>query len=239
VDTPALSPLRLISSMATRHLLAALAEQGAMAGLPLVTVESVGGVEAARRVAAGERLDLVLLAQDAVQRLAQAGHVWPQTLVPVLRSPMAVAVPAGAPRPDVRTEASLRAAVAALHPAGAGAASAPAIGWSTGPSGAHLQALLHRWGLAPRLVQAPPGVPVAALLARGDVALGFQQLSELTGVPGVDVLGTLPPGAAQDTVFAGAVARTATCPEAAARWLAWAASPEHAALRHAFGMADV
>lgn len=218
--------------MATRHWLAAVAEQGAIAGMPVVALESVGGVDAARRVAAGEPFDLVLLAQDAMQRLMEAGHLQPGTLTGVLRSPMAVAAPAAGARPDVATEAALRAAVAAAAEAGQG------IGWSTGPSGAHLQALLQRWGLAPPLVQAPPGVPVAALLARGEVALGFQQLSELAGVPGVAVLGTLPPGAAQDTVFAGAVARSARCPDAAWRWLDWIASGDHTALRRAFGMAD-
>jgi molybdate transport system substrate-binding protein len=219
--------------MATRHWLAALAEQGAVAGMPPVAVESVGGVDAARRVAAGEAFDLVLLAQDAMQRLMDDGHLLPGTLTGVVRSPMAVAVAAGAPRSDIGTEAALREFVAAAAAAG------QAIGWSTGPSGAHLQALLQRWGLAPPLLQAPAGVPVAALVARGEVALGFQQLSELSGVPGVAVLGTLPPGAARDTVFAAAVARTARCPEAARRWLAWAASAEHTALRQAYGMADV
>jgi molybdate transport system substrate-binding protein len=68
--------------------------------------------------------------------------------------------------------------------------------------------LLERWGvageLASRLVQAPAGVPVAALLAQGRVELGFQQLSELIGIDGVDVLGTLPPGADFVTTFSAA-----------------------------------
>jgi molybdate transport system substrate-binding protein len=108
---------------------------------------------------------------------------------------MAVAIRSGAPQPDIRTEAALREAVA----------TAASVGYSTGPSGNHLLALIERWGLkealAPRLVQAPPGVPVATLVARGDAALGFQQMPELAGQPGIEVLGTLPGAAAQITTF--------------------------------------
>src|SRR5690606_37393516 len=103
------------------------------------------------------------------------------------------AVRAGAPRPDIGTGDALRAAVLA----------APSIGYSTGPSGVALQALFARWGIADevkqRTVQAPPGVPVGTLIARGEVALGFQQRSELIHVEGIDILGPLPADIAIDT----------------------------------------
>ena len=92
------------------------------------------------------------------------------------------------------------------------------IGYSTGPSGRHLARLLERWGIAsaigPRLVEAPPGVPVGTLVARGDVDLGLQQLSELMHVPGVDVVGVLPPEIQEVTVFAGAVCARSAQPAA-------------------------
>lgn len=95
--------------------------------------------------------------------------------------------------------------------------------------------MIQEWGLADeldgRLVQARPGVPVARSLADGDVDLGFQQLSELVGAPGVRILGVMPPDCAIDTVFAGAVATTATDPAGAARLLAWLASDATCALR--------
>jgi hypothetical protein len=76
--------------------------------------------------------------------------------------------------------------------------SARTIGFSTGPSGVALQQLFERWGIAevvrPRVVQAPPGVPVGTLITRGDVELGFQQLSELMHLEGIDVIGPMPPG---------------------------------------------
>lgn len=149
-------------------------------------VESVGGVDAARRVAAGEAFDVVVLASDAIDRLLAAGHLVAGSKVDLVRCDVAIAVPEGAPHPSVADEAGLRAAVSA----------ASRIALSTGPSGTALVKLFERWGLADavrdRLVQAPPGVPVGRLLAEGAADIGFQQFSELLGLPGIAVLGTMP-----------------------------------------------
>ena len=84
------------------------------------------------------------------------------------------------------------------------------IGYSTGPSGTALVQMIDSWGMAEelggRMIQAKPGIPVARALADGDVDLGFQQLSELLGQPGVRILGVMPDDCAVDTVFSGAVA---------------------------------
>ena len=75
-----------------------------------------------------------------------------------------------------------------------------AIGYSTGPSGGALLKLFERWGMAESirtsLVQAPPGTPLGTLIKAGDVELGFQQMSELVHVEGVDVIGPMPPSGA-------------------------------------------
>lgn len=187
-----------ISSMATRQVLAELARAFEQRGGCEVAIESVGGVDAARRVQAGEPFDVVILASDAIDRLIAAGHVV-GARVDLVRSPVAIAVRKGTPRPDVTSEEAVRRAVlAARH-----------ISYSTGPSGLHLARLFERWGIAqqikPRIVQAPPGVPVGSLVARGDVELGFQQLSELMHLEGIDVLGTLPEGIQYITVFSAGV----------------------------------
>jgi molybdate transport system substrate-binding protein len=215
--------------MATRALLADLATvYTAQTGVQ-VAIESVGGVDAARRVAAGEAFDLVLLASDALDRLATAGHVHPGR-TDYVHSPVAVAVPAGAPMPDIASEAALKAAVQA----------APTIGYSTGPSGQHLLRLFERWGLAAELasrtVQAQPGVPVGSQVASGEVALGFQQLSELQGLPGITVVGLLPADCAFITTFSGGVAAASAQTDAARAFLAFLDTPSTAPTKQRHGM---
>jgi molybdate transport system substrate-binding protein len=224
------SPLTGISSMATRALLGALAADCAAQGGPAVAFESVGGVDAAKRVAAGERFDVVVLASDAIARLAAGGHVDAASVTPLVRSGVAVAVRAGAPVPGLGDEAAVRAAVLA----------APRIGYSTGPSGTALLQLFERWGVAEtlreRLVQARPGIPVARLVADGECELGFQQLSELLNVPGITIAGDLPDAIQITTVFSAAVCRTATQPDTARALIAHLSSPDTADTKRRHGM---
>ena len=199
MSSPDTSPaLSGISSMATRALLAELtAAFTRETGVP-VNISAVGGVDAAKRVAAGEAFDVVVLASDALDKLIAAGHLPAGSRVDLVRSPVAVAVQAGAALPDISSAAALRTAVLA----------AKSLSVSTGPSGTFLLQLFERWGIAdtiqPRLVQAPPGVPVGTLVARGEVELGFQQLSELLPLPGIAIVGTLPGDAACITTFSAA-----------------------------------
>jgi molybdate transport system substrate-binding protein len=87
-----------------------------------------------------------------------------------------------------------------------------------------------------QVVIAPPGVPVASLVARGEIELGFQQLSELAGTDGVDVLGTLPSDIQSLTTFSGGVARTSGQPDAARRLLEFMTASELADLKRRHGM---
>jgi molybdate transport system substrate-binding protein len=151
--------LSLISSMATRALLADLVAQFEATSEAKITVESVGGVDAARRVQAGEAFDIVVLAAAAIDELSAAGRIVPGSRTDLVASGVAVAVRSGSPRPDISSEDALRRAVA----------EATSLGYSTGPSGVYLTRLFERWGLADaikeRIVQAPPGVPVGTLVA--------------------------------------------------------------------------
>jgi molybdate transport system substrate-binding protein len=226
-----MTTLRLISSMATKPLLADLvALYQAQAPDIQVLVESVGGVDAAKRVQAGETFDGVVLASDAIDKLMASGHVLAGSRADLVRSGVAVAVPAGQAVPDISTEAALKAAVLA----------APTLGYSTGPSGVQLAKQFEAWGIAneiaPRIVQAKPGVPVGSLVALGEVALGFQQLSEMLGVQGITIVGGLPPAVEIITTFSGSVAATSSHPEAVRTMLAFWASAACAETKVRHGM---
>jgi molybdate transport system substrate-binding protein len=136
-----------------------------------------------------------VLAEDALGRLAADGIVLANSQRVFARSATAVAVPSGRPLPPRCDEAAIRSLVA----------NARAIGLSTGPSGVAVRTLLRSWGFDHKppgwIVEAPPGVPVAHLLARGDVDLGFQQLSELLGERSITIIGPVPASLLPMTAF--------------------------------------
>lgn len=217
--------------MATRQVLAELGAAFEQRAACAVAIEAVGGVDAAKRVAAGEAFDVVILASDAIDKLIAAGHLQAGSRVDLVRSEVAIAVQAGAAVPDVGSEEALQRAVLAAR----------SISYSTGPSGVALAALFERWGIAEqvraRTVQAPPGVPVGSLIAKGEVALGFQQLSELIHVEGIDIVGPLPAPVQIDTVFSAGVVAGSPNADAVRRLLAFMASPEAADAKRRQGMA--
>ena len=228
--------LTLISSMATKQVLAeliALYRHTLGAAAPAIELTSVGGVDAAKRIAAGEPFDGVVLGRDALDKLIASGHVLADSRVDIVRSGVAVAVPAGAPHPDLSREESVKQAVLAAR----------TLGYSTGPSGVALAKLFERWGIAeqiaPRIITPPPGVPVGSLIASGEVALGFQQLSELMHLDGIEVVGPLPAEIQIETVFAGGVVVRSGRAEAVRGVLGFMASTETARVKRESGMAGV
>ncbi|MBX9611836.1 MAG: substrate-binding domain-containing protein [Burkholderiales bacterium] len=223
--------------MATRQLLAELATAFEQQSGVRVVFESVGGVDAARRVQAGEVFDVVVLASDAIDKLIASGQLRADSKVDLARSGVAMAVRAGAPLPDIGSEDAVRQAVL----------DAPSLSCSTGPSGVALAKLFERWGIAGeiqgRMVQAPAGVPVGTLVARGEVALGFQQLSELLHVPGITIVGPLPPAIQITTTFSAALpaasaSADADQAEAVQALLRYMASPGAAGAKQRQGMAS-
>ncbi|MEI8029693.1 MAG: substrate-binding domain-containing protein [Comamonadaceae bacterium] len=219
--------------MATRLLLADLVQAFRRHASLRVAIESVGGVDAARRVQAGEAFDFVILASDAIDKLIAEGHVQADSKVDLVRSGVAVAVRAGAPRPDISTEEALHKTV--RH--------ARSISYSTGPSGVALARLFERWGIAVdiqnRIVTPPPGIAVGTLVASGEVELGFQQLSELMHLEGINVLGPLPPAIQIITTFCAGVCTGTRQVELVRAMLDYMNSPEAAAAKHRHGMEPV
>ncbi len=225
-------PVRGISSMATKLLLEHIGAAYVQRTGQAVHIESVGGVDATRRVQAEEAFDVVLLARDAIERLVASGHLQGDSLVDWVNSPVAIAVSAHASQPDISTPAALKQALLAV----------PSISYSTGPSGHFLAQLFSQWGIAEamnaKLVVPPPGQPVGSLVASGRVALGFQQRSELQGVAGITVLGNLPEGAACITTFSAGIP-VGVEPDKAKlveAYMHFLQSPETAAMKTALGM---
>jgi molybdate transport system substrate-binding protein len=222
--------IKAISSMATRQVLAELAEAWQRRSGDSVAIESVGGVDAAKRVQAGEAFDAVFLAADAIDKLVAAGRVIAGSKVDLFRSPVAIAVRAGSAHPHIATEAELRQAVL----------DARSIGYSTGPSGVALVKLFERWELAEqlksRIVQAPAGVPVGSLVASGDVALGFQQLSELMHLKGIEVVGPMPQTVQIVTTFSAGICAASSQTDAVRRLLDFMASADCADAKRRHGM---
>lgn len=225
------TPILGISSMATRQVLAELVDAYQQHSGQRVAIESVGGVDAAKRVQAGEAFDVVILASDAIDKLIASGQVLAGSKVDLVHSAVAVAVRAGAPRPDISSEAAMRAAVL----------QARNLSYSTGPSGVALATLFERWGIAEqiksRIVTPPPGVPVGSLVAKGEVELGFQQLSEMLNLEGITVLGTLPPAIQIITTFSAGICAASKQADAVRAMLAYMASPAAADAKRRQGMA--
>jgi molybdate transport system substrate-binding protein len=219
-----------ISSMATRQLLTELVADYQKQTDIDIQIESIGGVNAAKRVQAGEAFDVVFLSSEAIDQLIASDHIDPTSKVNLVNSGVAVAVKAEAAAPDISSEAALKAAVLA----------AKTISYSTGSSGVALAKLFERWGIAeqiaPHIVQAPPGVPVGSLVAKGEVELGFQQLSELIHLDGINIVGPLPPEIQITTTFSAGVCTASTQTGAVRGMLAYMTSTAASAAKLRQGM---
>jgi molybdate transport system substrate-binding protein len=206
-----------LSSMATRHILADLARDYEARHGTRVEIRSMGGVEAAKSLRAGETTDVVVLASKVMAILETEGHLAKGETKDFARSEIGIAVGKGSALPSVASEKAVKQVML----------NARKLCYSTGPSGDHLKALCEKWGVAPeRVLIAPPGVPVAALVANGDADLGFQQLSELIGQQGIEVVGPLPPEIQAVTVFSVGIATMSADPEGARAFVAYLASVE-------------
>ena len=122
---------------------------------------------------------------------------------------------------------------------------AKSISYSTGPSGMYLASLFEKMGIADQLqaktVVPPPGKPVGSLVASGEVEIGFQQLSELINIDGIEVLGTLPLEIAYITTFSAGIpaAASETTAQAVRQFLKFANSAQATPIKQSQGMTPV
>jgi len=190
-----------------------------------------GGVTAtAKRVADGEVADVVMLPAAQIDELIKLGKIVPDSRVNVASSGIGVAIRAGAPKIDAASSDGIRKALLAAR----------TIAYSAGPSGIHMERLIARWGLTDqlkaRIVPPIPNVPIGEVVARGDADIGFQQVSELLPVKGIDYLGALPADIQEITVFSAGVHKAAGPTDAARALLKFLTAPEAAAIIRKTGM---
>jgi molybdate transport system substrate-binding protein len=189
-----------------------------------------GGVnEVANRVAQGEVADIVILPEKQINELIQAGKIDAGAKASVARSGVGLAIAAGAAKIPVTSEAIKEALL-----------NAKTISWSTGPSGVHMQEVVRAWGIEDRVkskvVIPPPDTPVGVVVARGGAEIGFQQVSELLRIDGVQYLGPLPADIQETTVFSAAVHKNAAQAEAARALVQYLSAPEAAPAIRKTGM---
>lgn len=195
-----------------------------------VTTNWGGVTEVAKRVADGETADIVILPIAQIDDLIARGKLVKASRVVVAKSGVGVAVRKGMPKIDISSGEALRKALLA----------AKSIAYSTGPSGAHMADLIRKWGIAGQLkgkiIISPADTPVGIVVARGGADIGFQQVSELVHVQGIDDLGPLPADIQETTVFAAALHKHARSPDAARALIKFLSAPAAAAVIKNAGM---
>lgn len=178
------------------------------------------------RLRAGEPADVVIMVGASIDDLGRNGLVQAASKVDLARSQIGMVVRAGAAAPDIGSVDAFRRVLL----------SATSIAYSDSASGIYLSTtLFEKLGIADqvkgkaRKVRGPPsGEPVAAVVARGDAEIGFQQVSELLHVPGVTLVGPIPTELQQETFFSAALGHAARESAAATALIRFLASPEAA-----------
>ncbi len=171
------------------------------------------------RLERNEAIDVVIMAAPALDILIKQGKVKANSRVDLVQSAIGMAVKAGAPKPDISTLDALKQTLLA----------AKSIAYSDSASGVYLATeLFPKLGIADQIKSKTKKIeadPVGGVVAKGDAEIGFQQISELRPVKGIDIVGELPPGAQRITTFAAGIPATSKQPEAAKALIQWLASP--------------
>jgi molybdate transport system substrate-binding protein len=171
------------------------------------------------RLDRGEAIDVVIMFAPALAGLIKAGKVRPDSAVDLVRSGIGMAVQAGALKPDISTVDALKRTLLA----------AKSIAYSDSDSGVYLSTeLFPKLGIAGQIsgkCRKVEGEPVGGVVAKGEVEIGFQQISELLPLKGIDIVGELPPGAQRITVAAAGIPVSSKHPELAKALIRWLASP--------------
>jgi molybdate transport system substrate-binding protein len=171
------------------------------------------------RLERGEPADVLIMVGYALGDLASQGKVVAGSRVDLVNSKIGVAVKAGAPKPDISSADALKRALLA----------AKSVAYSDSASGVYISGeMFNKLGIAEAMkdkAKKIPATPVAEIVARGEAELGFQQISELKPVAGIDIAGPLPDELQKVTVFSAGIASVSKQPEAGKALIRFLASP--------------
>jgi molybdate transport system substrate-binding protein len=171
------------------------------------------------RLERGEPADVLILVGYALGDLIKQGKVVPDSRVDLVNSKIGIAVKAGAPRPDISSVDAIKRALLA----------AKSVAYSDSASGVYVSTeMFDKLGIATEMkdkARKIPATPVAEIVARGEAEIGFQQISELKPVPGIDIVGPLPDALQKVTIFSAGIATASKQPEAGKALIKFLASP--------------
>jgi molybdate transport system substrate-binding protein len=214
-----MTEIKVLSSIATKEAYLELVPQFENVSGHKVSTTWAGTTAIMQRMAAGERYDLIVISSTELEQLIRQGAVVAGSRVDLAKSGIGIAVRAGAPRPDVHTSAALKQALLA----------AKTVGYTSGPSGVYMAGLIEKMGIAAEVAPKHRGVPsggtIGTIVANGGAEIGFQQVSELVHIPGIDYIGPLPPDVQCITVFSCGLQTGASEPDAAKALVAFLTTP--------------
>jgi molybdate transport system substrate-binding protein len=171
------------------------------------------------RLQRGEPADVLIMVGYALGDLVKQGKVIADSRVDLVKSPIGIAVRSGAPRPDISSADAVKRALLA----------AKSIAYSDSASGVYVGTeMFQRLGIAEDMkskARQIPAEPVAGVVARGDAEIGFQQISEMLPIAGVDIVGPLPSDLQKITVFSAGIATVSKEPDAGRALIKFLASP--------------
>lgn len=190
-----------------------------------------GGTEGlAKRISGGEVVDIVIVAAPNIDKLIMEGKLVAGSRADIAKSGVGIALRTGLPKPDVSSAEAVKRAVLA----------ATSVAYSTGPSGFYIADLFKKMGITDQIKdkvrQPASGAPLGELVARGEADLGFEQISNLLHVKGIDYLGPLPPEIQNITIYSAGVHAQAPSPDAARALVKFLTAPEAGPIIKKIGM---
>ena len=214
-----MSEIKVLSSIATKEAYLELVPQFEKSSGHTVATTWSGTTAMMKQLAAGEQYDLVMISATELEELIKQGRIAAGSRVDIAKSGIGIAVRKGAPRPDVGTVDALKKALLA----------AKTVGYTSGPSGVYMGSLTERMGIADavkaKFKSVPSGGTIGTIVASGECEIGFQQISELVHIAGIDYIGPLPADVQRVTVFSSGVQTGAAQADAAKALVSFLTTP--------------